>query len=102
MMPGMSIADESTVTHWPPRDRDDVEVRLRGRVVGTLTAGEGGVHLVDVVLDPSEVRVDDQGRVHVLQREDRVAILRDIPRDKPAPFRAHQPEGLVPRLPVDE
>jgi hypothetical protein len=100
MMPGMSIADESTVTHRPPRGADQVEVRLRGRVVGTLTAGEGGVHLVDVVLDPAEVRVDDQGRVHVLQREERVAVLRDVPRDQPRAFRAHH-GGLEPRLPTE-
>jgi hypothetical protein len=92
MMPGMSVANESQVPHRPPQFGDDVEVRLRGFIIKDDV--DGG-RLVTVQLE------DASGSGTVTVPAEEVAILRDVPRDQPRAFRAHQHDGLEPRLPTE-
>lgn len=66
----MSIADESTVPHRPPRGGDTVEVRLMGRIVR-----EHGEYV--------DVEIDELGGQTMTFLASEVAIVRDIPRYRP-------------------
>jgi hypothetical protein len=74
MMTGMSIADESQVSHRPPQVGDRVEVRLQG----TVAEVRNGMAWVVIGSDQLE---DEE--TSTWQPVDQVAILRDIPRYRP-------------------